>query len=111
MEKQYLDYEGLKLYTQEFKKWVLAQISGAGNITPAEVDAKIAAAMSAVDSKYDDTRIFSSYDEFKDEPGIVDVLYVAQDTGMQYIWNSENEEFEPLEEAIPYAAISDIINT
>lgn len=68
-----------------------ALIKKGSAVTEDVVDTKIAEAMSAADSKYDDTKIFSNADAFP-STGITDVLYIAQDTGMQYIWNGSEYE-------------------
>lgn len=91
MSKQYLDYEGLKLYTKEIKKWVLDQIR-------------------AQDEKYDDTKVCETFGEFP-SVGIKDVMYIDQSTGLQYVWDEDTETYAPLNEAIESDAISDLLNT
>lgn len=79
---------------------------GGGGVTPEDVDAKIEEAMTAVDSKYDDTKIFGSRDDFP-ATGAADVLYVAQDSGYQYIWNGS--DYEAIQEALTETEIRNIV--
>ena len=83
---------------------IISKHSGA--VTPEEVDARITEALDTVDSKYDDVKIFESFDTFPN-PGIADVLYTAQDTGYQYFWNGEDYELD--QEALTEDEIRDIV--
>ena len=77
-----------------------------GAVTPEEVDARITEALEAVDSKYDDAKIYESLSDFP-QPGTTDVLYTAQDTGYQYIWNGS--DYEAIREALSEAEIKNLI--
>ena len=115
MAKQYLDYEGLKVYTEQMKAWVLAQIesASASTITPAEVDRKIAAALENAASTFDDTKVYDSFSSFPVK-GEEDIIYIAQDTGLQYVWNTSLDEgaggYEVLTETIDQDTIINIIH-
>lgn len=114
MAKQYLDYEGLRFYTEQMKAWVLAQISSAGAVTPADVDRKITAALERVASTFDDTKVYDSLSSFPVK-GEKDIIYIAQDTGFQYVWNPLLDEgagdYEVLAEPINPDDISHIVTT
>lgn len=90
-----------------------ALLQKGGGISGDEVDRKIEEAMDTVDSKYDDTKIFADRASFP-STGTADVLYIAQDTGFQYVWNPLLDEgagnYEVLAESIDPDDISHIIN-
>ena len=114
MVRQYLDYEGLRFYTEQMKAWVLAQIASAGAITPEEVDAKITAAITEASKSLDDTKVYPNKSLFPAK-GEEDIIYIAQDTGFQYVWDTSAAEgagdYEILVEPIDSEDISHIVTT
>lgn len=83
-----------------------ALLQKGSGISGDEVDRKIEEAMESVDSKYDDTKIFADRASFP-STGLTDVLYIAQDSGISYIWNGS--DYEAVQSAMTEAEIRTIV--